>query len=98
MVSSRGSASTSPRTSAARRRTSFNAGETLATAYPGPDWMEWGWAKALDTPAVTWAECGCTEEDNVSPGGRAFARFLRSLGAMTDQDPGPGPMYAGGSC
>jgi hypothetical protein len=78
--------------------TSFNAGDTLATAYPGPDWTEWGWAKALDTPSVTWAECGCTEEDNVNPGGRAFARFLRSLGASTEQDPGPGPMYAGGSC
>lgn len=76
----------------------FNAGDTLAIAYPGPDWTEWGWAKGLDTPSVTWAECGCTEEDNVDPGGRAFARFLRSLGAKTEQDPGPGPMYAGGSC
>jgi hypothetical protein len=80
------------------RGTSFNAGDTLATAYPGPDWTEWGWAKALDTPSVTWAQCGCTEQDNVNPGGRAFARFLRSLGASTEQDPGPGPMYAGGSC
>jgi hypothetical protein len=79
-------------------RTTFNAGDTLATAYPGPYWTEWGWAKALDTPAVTWTECGCTEQDNVNPGGRAFARFLRSLGAKTEQDPGPGPMYAGGSC
>jgi hypothetical protein len=78
--------------------TSFSAGDTLATAYPGPDWTEWGWAKALDTPAVTWKECGCTEQDNVNPGGRAFARFMRSLGARTGQDPGPGPMYAGGSC
>ncbi len=78
--------------------TQFTAGDTLATAYPGPYWTEWGWAKGLDTPAVTWAECGCTELDNVNPGGRAFARFLRSLGAKTQQDPGPGPMYAGGSC
>jgi len=78
--------------------TSFNAGDTLATAYPGPYWTEWGWAKALDTPVVTWTECGCTEQDNVNPGGRAFARFLRSLGAKTEQDPGPGSMYAGGSC
>jgi hypothetical protein len=78
--------------------TSFNAGDTIATAYPGPYWTEWGWAKALDTPSVPWSECGCTEEDNVDPGGRAFARFLRSLGAKTLQNPGPGPMYAGGSC
>lgn len=78
--------------------TRFAAGDTLATAYPGPDWTEWGWAQALETPSVTWAQCGCTEEDNVNPGGRAFARFLRSLGAQTEQDPGPGPMYAGGSC
>ena len=81
-----------------RTGTSFNAGDTLATAYPGPDWTEWGWAKALDTPSVTWAECGCTEQDNVDPGGRAFARFLRSLGARTQQDPGLGSMYAGGAC
>jgi hypothetical protein len=78
--------------------TSFNAGDTLATAYPGPDWTEWGWAKALDTPSVTWAKFRCTEQDNVNPGGRAFVRFLRSLGATTEQNPGPGPMYAGGSC
>jgi hypothetical protein len=78
--------------------TSFNAGDTLATAYPGPDWTEWGWAKGIDTPSVTWTQCACTEQDNVNPGGRAFARFLRSLGARTLQNPGPGPMYAGGSC
>jgi hypothetical protein len=78
--------------------TRFDTGDTLATAYPGPYWTEWGWAKGLDTPAVTWAECGCIEQDNVNAGGRAFARFLRSLGARTEQDPGPGPMYAGGSC
>ena len=78
--------------------TRFAAGDTIATAYPGPYWTEWGWAKALDTPSVPWSQCGCTEEDNVDPGGRAFARFLRSLGAKTLQNPGPGPMYAGGSC
>jgi hypothetical protein len=70
--------------------TSFNAGDTLATAYPGPDWTEWGWAKALDTPSVTWQECGCMEQDNVNPGGRAFARLLGSLGATTEQDRGQG--------
>jgi hypothetical protein len=78
--------------------TSFAAGDTIATAYPGPYWTEWGWAKGLDTPSVPWSECGCTEQDNVDRGGRAFARFLRSLGAKTLQNPGPGPMYAGGSC
>jgi hypothetical protein len=78
--------------------TSFNAGDTLATAHPGPPWTEWGWAKGPDTPAVTWAECRCTEQDNVNLGGRAFARFLRSLGAKAEQNPGPGPMYAGGTC
>jgi hypothetical protein len=78
--------------------TRFSAGDTIATAYPGPYWTEWGWAKGLDTPSVPWSQCGCTEQDNVDPGGRAFARFLRSLGAKTLQNPGPGPMYAGGSC
>jgi hypothetical protein len=41
--------------------TRFNAGDTLASAYPGPYWTEWGWARRLDTPAVTWAECSCTD-------------------------------------
>ena len=77
--------------------TSFNAGDTIATAYPGPYWTEWGWAQGLDTPSVPWSQCGCAEQDNVDAGGRAFARFLRSLGAKTLQNPGPGPMYAGGS-
>jgi len=78
--------------------TKFNAGATLATAIPGSPNTEWGWAQSLDTPSVPWSICGCTEQDNIDPGGRAFARFLRSLGAHTEQNPGPGPLYAGASC
>jgi hypothetical protein len=30
--------------------TSFNAGDTLATAYPGPYWTEWGGPRASTHP------------------------------------------------
>ena len=30
--------------------TRFRAGDTIATAYPGPYWTEWGWAKGLTPP------------------------------------------------
>ena len=77
--------------------TSFNAGDTLATAYPGPYWTEWGRAKALDTPAVTWVEW-MHRDGQRQPGRPGVRAVLRSLGAKPQQDPGPGPMYAGGSC
>jgi hypothetical protein len=78
--------------------TSFNAGDSLATAYPGPDWTEWGWAKGLDTPAVTWAECGCTEQDNVNPGGRSSRGFCAAWVRGPSRTRGLDPMYVGGSC
>ena len=46
---------------------------------PGPTGPSGGSAKGLDTPSVPWSQCGCTEQDNVDPGGQAFARFLRTL-------------------
>jgi hypothetical protein len=78
--------------------TRFSAGDTIATAYPGPYWTEWEGPKRSTPRQCPWSQCGCTEQDNVDPGGRALARFLRSLGAKTLQNPGPGPMYAGESC
>ena len=72
--------------------TSFNAGDTVATAYPGPDWTEWGWAKAL-TPGGQWAECGCTEQDNVT--GVARSRLPAKPG-RDRADPGPGPCMRAG--
>ena len=78
--------------------TSFNAGDTLATAYPGPYWTEWGWAKGSTRHRSPGRSAAAPSWTTSTPGGRAFARFLRSLGARTEQDPGPGPMYAGGSC
>lgn len=67
----------------------FGAGAKLATALPGYPWIETGWADcAGNAPAVQYHGSA----DGVAmPGGKAFARFMRELGASTAQDPGPGP-------
>jgi hypothetical protein len=68
---------------------SFAAGATLATALPGYPWTEWGWADCAGlTPVVRYTGAS---DGTAMPGGLAFARFLRGLGAATQQDPGPGP-------
>jgi len=66
------------------------AGQTIATTLPGYPWTEWGWAAGPQTPSTRGAD--------VTPGGEAFARFLRHLGAKTLANPGAGPEYAGASC
>jgi peptidoglycan hydrolase-like protein with peptidoglycan-binding domain len=67
-------------------------GEVIATAQPGYPWTEWGWAKPPGTgsyaPAVPYSG---KPDGNPTQGGLAMARFFRELGAMTLQDPGPGP-------
>lgn len=75
--------------------TKVMAGQTIATALPGNPWTEWGWAAGPGTPSVRY---GGSPNGTPMPGGKAFARFLRSLGAKTRQDPGPGPLYDGASC
>ena len=70
------------------------AGEQIATAWPGYPWTEWGWATCSgDLPAVQY---GGAPDGTPMPGGKAFARFMRELGANTLQDPGPGPDIARG--
>jgi hypothetical protein len=66
----------------------FGPGATLATALPGYPWTEWGWADCTgNAPVVSYHGSA----DGVPmPGGLAFARFMRELGAGTAQDPGPG--------
>jgi hypothetical protein len=69
--------------------TEVRQGEQIAAAWPGYPWTEWGWAACSgDLPAVQYD--GAPDGTSM-PGGRAFARFMRSLGAATQEDPGPGP-------
>ncbi|GEM_PF-2233430 len=75
--------------------TKVKAGQQIATTLPGYPWTEWGWAAGPQTPSTTYN--GAADGSSM-PGGKAFARFLRHLGAKTQQDPGPGPEYAGSNC
>lgn len=64
------------------------AGDIIATAHPGYAWTEWGWAtppNGASPVAHTYYHEGAQTAD-----GKAFARFLRGLGASTYTDPGPG--------
>lgn len=71
----------------------IKAGDRLGTALPGYAWTEWGWAAEdlPDTPLTRPAANDTPPGETV--GGKAFARWLRSLGAQTLSDPGPGPEY-----
>jgi hypothetical protein len=72
--------------------TVITPGEVIAIAQPGYPWTEWGWAKPPGTgsyaPAVPYSG---KPDGSPTAGGLAMARFFRELGAMTLQDPGPGP-------
>jgi murein DD-endopeptidase MepM/ murein hydrolase activator NlpD len=71
------------------RGASVRAGARIATALPGYPWTEWGWADCTGSaPAVHYNGAA---DGTPMPGGLAFARFMRELGAATAQDPGPGP-------
>jgi hypothetical protein len=68
--------------------TTVSAGSTIATAWPGYPWTEWGWATCSgDLPA---AQYDGAPDGTPMAGGLAFARFMRELGAGTAQDPGSG--------
>ncbi len=75
--------------------TQIKAGQTIATALPAYPFTEWGWAQGPGTPSTPY---NGLPDGTATEGGKAFARFLRSLGANTQQDPGPGPLYTGESC
>jgi hypothetical protein len=63
-------------------------GRTIATALPGYPNTEWGWANCRGSgPAVHYDGAA---DGTPMPGGKAFARFMRELGAGSAQDPGPG--------
>jgi len=67
----------------------FGAGARIATALPGYPWTEWGWANCAGSgPAVQY---NGAPDGTPMPGGLAFARFMRELGAGSAMDPGPGP-------
>ena len=67
--------------------TVVRAGQQIALAHPGYAWTEWGWANADSSTRAS----PCYYEGEQTASGKAFARFLRSLGAKTLYDPGPGP-------
>lgn len=70
------------------------AGQTIALAQPGYPWTEWGWASGSSDGVLT--PYGNAPDGTQTGGGKAFARFLVSLGAKVLDDPGPGPLYPGG--
>lgn len=74
--------------------TQITAGQQIATAHPGYPFIETGWANQAGTNA---ADMYNGRPDGTSTeGGKSFARFLRSLGAQTSQDPGAGSMFLPG--
>ncbi|HMC40893.1 MAG TPA: hypothetical protein VKI19_14605, partial [Acidimicrobiales bacterium] len=66
-------------------------GQQIATALPGYPWTEWGWASAYGPEPAPSARYGGSADGTATPGGRAFARFLMSLGVSGIENPGPGP-------
>lgn len=73
----------------------FKAGDTIATALPGSPWSEWGWAQGPQTPSDPY---NGRADGTATEGGKSFARFIRSLGGPSREDPGPGTLYSGKSC
>jgi hypothetical protein len=69
--------------------TRVRAGQPIATALPGDPWTEWGWASCSGYTPVS--RYDGSDNGTAMPGGKAFARFMRRLGAATAMDPGPGP-------
>lgn len=71
--------------------TVVRAGEQIATALPGYPWTEWGWASSNGPAPAPASQYNGAPDGTATPGGKAFARFLLSLGATGIADPGPGP-------
>jgi hypothetical protein len=72
------------------------AGQAIARSIPGWEYgIETGWAQGVATPSTPYGNAG---DGTPMPGGKAFNRFLLSLGAKTQEHWGPGPLYAGASC
>jgi hypothetical protein len=71
--------------------TRVTAGQVIATALPGYPWTEWGWASSSGPSPAPSAQYRGATNGSSTPGGKAFARFLKGLGVKILQDPGPGP-------
>jgi LysM repeat protein len=71
--------------------TVVHAGEQIATALPGDPWTEWGWASANGPAPAPGSQYNGAPDGTATAGGKAFARFLISIGVTGVQDPGPGP-------
>ena len=71
--------------------TVVHAGEQIATALPGDPWTEWGWASAYGPAPAPGSQYNGAPDGTPTAGGKAFARFLISIGVTGVQDPGPGP-------
>jgi LysM repeat protein len=71
--------------------TVVSAGERIATALPGYPWTEWGWAAPVGQEPAPSAQYNGAPDGSATPGGKAFARFLISLGVTGIANPGPGP-------
>lgn len=67
------------------------AGQQIATALPGYPWTEWGWAAPSGPEPAASARYNGAPDGTATPGGKAFARFLISLGATGIANPGAGP-------
>jgi len=83
-------------TGLARAGTRLRPGQTIATAWPGYPWTEWGYANCSGTGPVVPYD-GASDGTEMA-GGKAFARFMRELGAWAApdrnaEDPGPGPDF-----
>jgi murein DD-endopeptidase MepM/ murein hydrolase activator NlpD len=72
------------------------AGQQIATALPGSPGTEWGWA----TPYGGTVAGPCyTFDGKKTAAGKEMARFMLSLGAHVQDQPGPGPdQPQGGRC
>lgn len=71
--------------------TVVSAGQQIATALPGSPWTEWGWASGYAPAPAPSAAYNGAPDGTATAGGKAFARFLMSLGVAGIENPGPGP-------
>jgi LysM repeat protein len=72
--------------------TEVKAGQQIATALPGYPWTEWGWAASSGPEPAPGAQYGSSADGTATAGGKAFARFLETLGVTPLDNPGSGPL------
>jgi hypothetical protein len=72
--------------------TTVQAGQRIATAFPGYPWTEWGWADSNGSPRAY----PCYHEGRQTNSGKEMARFMESLGVSVFDSPGSGPNWPTG--